>query len=304
MTIAAALALLLVWPVGLALWANGRMHDVPALSEAPGTAGTTYLLAGSDARPPGESDGTQGARSDTILLLHVPPSGPVALISLPRDSYVTIPGHDSGKLNAAYSWGGPALLVRTVEELTGMKVDHYVEVGFDGVVGVVDALHGVTLCTDLDVTDTMTGLVLVPGCHLTQGPQALLFARMRYADPLGDVGRAQRQRALISAITSSAADPALLVEPGKQVALVRAGTDALQVDPGTSVLDLARLALAFRRASGPDGITGTPPLKSLNYRPGGVGSTVQLDPDLTPTFFADIRDGTLPPGVVGGMPPG
>ncbi len=297
------LVLALAWPVGLAVWADGRLHHVQALSGAAGTPGATYLLAGSDERPADEADGTQGARSDTIMLLHVPPHGPAALISLPRDSYVTIPGHGEDKLNAAYAIGGPGLLVATVEQLTGLTVDHYVEVGFGGVEGVVDSLGGVELCSDLNLpTPAKSGLVWSPGCHLTTGAVALQFSRERYADPQGDVGRAERQRQVIQKVASSAASPRTLVDPARQVRLVRAGTDALSVDESANVLTLARVALAFRSATGPGGITGTPPIKSLDYRPGHVGSTVLLDPDTTPTFFAQIAAGDLPPGVVGGVP--
>jgi LCP family protein required for cell wall assembly len=297
------LVLVLAWPIGLAIWANGRLRHVDALSGAADTPGTTYLLAGSDERAPGEEDGTAGARADTLMLLQVPESGPAALISIPRDTFVEIPGFSASKINAAYSWGGPALLVATVEQLSGLTVDHFVEVGFGGVEGVVDALGGVELCSDLDVSDPMTGLVWTPGCHMTDGHDALMFARMRYVDPEGDIGRAKRQREVISGITSSAASPSTLVNPGRQVSLIRAGTDAMTLDQGTDVVDLGRLALAFRSATGTGGITGTPPIRSLDYRPGdGIGSTVQLDPDQTPTFFQQVRDGTLPPGVVGGVP--
>ncbi|HQY32956.1 MAG TPA: LCP family protein [Actinotalea sp.] len=298
------LALLLAWPAGLARWADGRLTRVPALSGAAGTTGTTYLLAGSDARGDGAipEDGTQGARTDTIMVLHVPPSGPAALISLPRDTYAEIPGYGAAKLNASFSVGGPALLVQTVEGLTGLTVDHYVEVGFAGVEGVVEAVGGVELCLDYDVNEPLSGLVWTAGCAVADGPTALAFARMRYADPEGDIGRAKRQQQLIGAITSQVAQPSLLIAPGRQVSLLRAGTDALAVSDGTSVIDLARLALAFRAASGPAGVTGTPPIANPDYRPGDIGSTVLLDPDLSPAFWAAITDGTLPAGPVGGLP--
>ncbi|WP_182111779.1 LCP family protein [Actinotalea sp. JY-7876] len=297
-------ALLLAWPIGLVLWADGRLEHVPALSEAADTPGTTYLLAGSDARGDGAvpEDGTIGARTDTIMLLHAPESGPAALISLPRDTYAEIPGHGANKLNAAFSWGGAPLLTATVEQLTGLTVDHYVEIGFGGITGVVDAVGGVELCLDRDVNEPLSGLVWTAGCHVADGPTALAFARMRYDDPEGDVGRAKRQQQLIAALSSALADPAVLRNPGRQVSLVRAGTDALAVSEGTGVVDLGRLALAFRRATGPEGITGTPPIADPDHRPGGVGSTVLLDPDATPGFWAGIRDGSLPPGPVGGLP--
>ncbi|WP_147794113.1 LCP family protein [Cellulomonas sp. Y8] len=306
-----ALVLLLAWPVGLVLWANGKVQHVAALSGAADTPGTTYLLAGSDSREDGaiEDPDTVGARTDTILLLQVPDSGPAALISLPRDTYVDIPGHDPSKLNAAFSWGGAPLLVQTVEQLTGLTVDHYVEIGFGGVEQIVDALGGVELCLDgstgitFPLDDKNSGLVWdAPGCKTVDGVQALAYSRMRYSDPSGDIGRGLRQRALISAVAAKAENPALLFQPGKQVSLIDSGTAVLTASDETGIVDLGRLALGFRAATGPGGITGTPPIKSLDYRPGNAGSTVLLDPDQTPSFFAAIRDGSLEPGVVGGVP--
>lgn len=306
--VAAGLALVLVlaiaWPIALLIWADGRLTHVDALSGAAGTDGTTYLLTGSDSRADGaiEDPETTGQRSDTMMLLHQPASGPAALLSLPRDTYVEIPGQGPGKLNAAYSAGGAPLLVQTVEGLTGMTVDHYVEVGFAGFEQIVDAVGGVNLCSDLTVDDKDSGMVWTPGCHDVGGTDALAFARMRKADPDGDIGRAERQQQLIASISTRVQDPGLLLKPGTQVALLRSGTGALTVSDGTGMLDLGRMALAFRAANGPDGITGTPPISDVDYRPGGVGSAVRLDPDLAPGFFAAIRDGSQPAGPVGGMP--
>lgn len=297
------LVLLLAWPIGLLVWANGKIQHVDALSGAAGTPGQTYLLAGSDARGEGFSeDGTEGARTDTIMILHKPRSGPASLISLPRDTFAEIPGKGPAKLNAAYSWGGAPLLVQTVEGLTGLTVDHYVEIGFGGVAGIVDAVGGVELCLDYDVDDARSELVWTAGCHVADGKTALAFSRMRYADAQGDIGRAERQRQVIGAVSKEAADTSLLVQPWSQVSLLDAGLASLVVDEKTGIVDLGRLVLAFREANGPEGVTGTPPISNPDYRPGGVGSTVQLDPDLSPAFWTDVRDGTLPAGVVGGLP--
>lgn len=314
LVLAATLALLLAWPVGLAVWANGKIQHVPALSGGPGTPGTTYLLAGSDSRGDGgiPQDGTEGARTDTIMVLEVPSSGPASLISLPRDTYVDIPGHGPAKLNAAFSLGGPTLLVTTVEKITGLTVDHYVEIGLGGLAQIVDAVGGVELCmdpavdkVDFPVNDPDSGLVwAAPGCQTVDGRLALAYARMRKADREGDIGRARRQQRLISAVTAKVAQPSLVLHPGRQVALIDAGTAALALSDGSSSLDLARMALAFRSATGPDGVRGTPPIKNPDYRPGGVGSTVLLDPDTTPAFWTSVENGTLTPGAVGGMPAG
>lgn len=311
--IALTLALLIAWPIGLGVWANGKIQHVPALSAGEATPGATYLLAGSDVRGDDSGipqDGTEGARTDTIMVLHVPARGPAALISLPRDTYSEIPGFGPGKLNAAYAWGGPALLVETVELLTGLHVDHYAEIGLGGVARIVDAVGGVELCmdpavnrVDYPVNDPDSGMVWeAPGCRVSDGASSLAFARMRKADHEGDIGRAKRQQQLIASVSTTVANPSLLFRPPDQVRLIRTGLGAIVASEGTSIVDLGRLALAFRRATGPEGIRGTPPILSLDYRPGNVGSTVLLDPDAAPAFWTGIRDGTLPPGPVGGLP--
>lgn len=295
---------MIAWPVGLMIWANGKISHVEALSGAANTPGTTYLLAGSDSRADGGvyDDGTEGARTDTIMVLHVPDSGPSALISLPRDSYAEIPGFSPSKLNSAYSWGGAPLLVQTVEGMTGLTIDHYVEVGLAGIEQIVDAVGGVELCLDYDVDDPKSELVWAAGCHVADGKTAIAFSRMRYSDPQGDIGRAERQRQLISAVSAKLQDKSIVVKPTMQTALIDAGLGAVTVDDETGIVDIGKLALAFRSANGDGGITGTPPISTIDYRPGNVGSTVLLDPDLSPQFWKDIQDGTLPPGPVGGMP--
>lgn len=295
----------LAWPIGLLIWANGKIQHVDALSGAENTPGTTYLLAGSDARGSGGiNDSTSGARTDTIMLLHKPRSGPVALISIPRDTYAEMPdGSGSNKINAAYSYGGAPMLVKAVETLSGLTVDHYVEVGFGGVEGVVDAVGGVRLCLDYDVHDVKSKLKWEKGCHVADGKTALAFSRMRYSDPTGDIGRAQRQQQVIAQIGKKVGDPATLLNPVSQVALADAGLAALVTDTDSGIIDVAMLGLAFRSANGKDGVTGTPPIATISYTTPTGASAVLLDENQTPEFWAKIRDGEYEPGKkVGGMP--
>ena len=134
------------------MWVNARIQHVDALSGAENTAGETYLIVGSDSRAGWKyDDGNTGARTDTIMVLHKAPNGVTSLISIPRDSYVKIPGHKKNKINAAFAEGGAQLLVETVEELTGLTIDAYMEMGLTGVGDLVDALGGVRLCYDKDV---------------------------------------------------------------------------------------------------------------------------------------------------------
>lgn len=289
------LVLLLAWPIGLLIWANGKINHVQALSTAPASGDyTTYLLAGSDSRADGyfPTSTTTGERADSVMLLTVPNSGSPSLISIPRDTYVQIPGRGGNKINAAYFHGGPRLLVETVEGFTGMKVDHYAEIGMGGVAGIVDALGTVNLCLDFDVDDSYSKLEWSAGCHDVDGATALAFGRMRYQDPKGDIGRADRQRQIIQAVTRQIASPASL-NPLQQVRLVDAGVGAIALDEEANVLTVIRLALAFRSATGSDGVRGTPPISSLNYQPGGIGSAVLITEEDAAAFFAKVADGSI-----------
>jgi LCP family protein required for cell wall assembly len=292
-TIIVLLVLVLAWPTSLALWANSKLNHVPALSGAPDTPGTTYLIAGSDARGTGGIvDETTGARADTIMVLNVPPSGRPALMSIPRDTYVQVPGYGGQKINAAYAYGGPSLLVQTVEQLTSLTIDHYVEVGFGSLTDLVDAVGGVNLCWDQTVNDQMSGMVWEAGCHDADGAAALAFSRMRYSDPLGDIGRGQRQRLVIAALAKKAMSPATFLWPPQQIKLVNAGTAAITVDSKTSILDIGKMMLAFRKATGPGGATGVPTIANTGYNVAGVGSTVLLDEAQAAADFAAVKAGT------------
>lgn len=288
------LVVIIAWPAYLMWYGNSKLTHIDALSGAPDTPGRTVLFAGTDKRSEdGINDGVEGQRSDSIMLVHIPESGNASLISLPRDTYVEIPGYGPGKLNSAYSRGGPELLVLTVENLTGLTVDNYVEVGMDGIANLVDAVGGIELCLDYDVSDAYSGLEWEAGCHESDGTTALAFSRMRYADPQGDIGRTARQRQVIAQVMNEVLTPSVLVNPFKQRDIVGSTATVLTVDQDTSLFDLARIAMPMRSIMGPDGIIGTPPIIDMNYQPGGVGSTVLLDPNTVDEFFAKVRDGSI-----------
>lgn len=287
---------------GVWLWVDSRIVHVDALSGAPHTPGQTYLIVGSDSREGWTDDGTVGARTDTIMIVHQPVSGPTALISIPRDTFAEIPGYGANKINAAFAFGGPQLLVTTVEQLTGLTIDRYLEVGFGGVTEIVDAVGGVELCYDSDVNDPYSTLVWEAGCHRVGGNTALAFSRMRYEDPLGDIGRTARQQQVVSAVAEEVMTPSTVLNPTKFFPVASAGLDSFRVNSGTGVLDLVRMARVINAARGPDAVSGTPPIASLDYRVDGVGSTVLLDPDASPAFWASIATGDYEPGTsVGGI---
>ncbi|WP_343068566.1 LCP family protein [Brachybacterium halotolerans] len=291
--VALLLVIVLGWGAGLALWANSRIEHVDALSGAADTPGTTYLIAGSDARG-GKSvadDGTEGGRADTMMLLHRAANGKSYLVSLPRDTLVDIPGHGKYKLNAAYSFGGPKLMVKTVEEFTGMTIDHYVEVGFDGVTDTVDAVGHVNLCIDKDVDDKKSGLKMTKGCHDVGGEQALAYVRARYFDPTADIGRQARQQQFVAALMDRVTSPAVLLNPFAQAKLAGAGSGALLTDDHTGLVDLGRAGLAMRRSM-KDGTNLSIPIVTENYQTNNSGVAILTDETETKQFFSSIEDGT------------
>ncbi|MDY5584324.1 MAG: LCP family protein [Arcanobacterium sp.] len=279
------------WLFYLVHTGNKNLSYSDALSGRADTPGTTYLIVGSDERTANE-DSTEGQRSDSIMLLHKN-GNQSALISLPRDSFVEIPGQGGHKINAAFSLGGAPLLVQTVENLTGLTIDHYIQIGMNGLVELTDAVGGVNLCYDQDVNDEKSHLNWTAGCHDVDGETALAFARMRYSDPLGDIGRAQRQRQVVSAILKKAASKETILSPSRQYALTKSGAQVLGVDNDTSITDVAWAGWYIKQALGSSGVMGTPPISDLNYYPGGIGSTVRLDPERIDQFWIDLRDGNL-----------
>ncbi len=293
-TLCLFLVIVLAWG-GFLLWdANTNMGRVSALSGAADTPGTTYLLAGSDSRADGAvKDGfDESERADSIMLVNVAPNGQTVALSIPRDTYAEIPGVGWDKINASYAYGGPQLLVETVEKLTGLTVDHFVQIGMGAVPDMVDAVGGVELCYDNDANDQYSGLTWTAGCHTVDGTTALQFSRMRYQDPEGDIGRTKRQRQVISKVISSAVSPSTLINPAKTLRVERAGSKSFTVDEDSSVITVASLVWALRSASS-NQMMGVPPIESLNFTTNAGASAVLLRDTTADDFFAKLRAGTL-----------
>ena len=293
-TLPVLLVIVLAWG-GFLVWdANTNIGRVSALSGASDTAGTTYLLAGSDSRADGAvQDGFEGSeRADSIMLVNIAANGQAVALSIPRDTYAEIPGVGWDKINASYAYGGPQLLVETVEKLTGLTVDHFVQIGMGAVPDMVDAVGGVELCYDHDSNDEYSGLNWTAGCHTVDGPTALQFSRMRYQDPEGDIGRTKRQRQVISKVVSEAASPATLINPARTLRVERAGSKSFTVDEDSSIMTVASLVMALRSASS-DELMGVPPIESLDYTTSAGASAVLLRDETAPDFFAKLRAGKL-----------
>ncbi len=285
-------AALVAYPVALGLTALGALQRVDALgaSAVEDTPGDTYLLVGSDSREGTTIGGdAPGARTDSILLLHVPDGGgPSVLVSIPRDSYVEVPGYYETKINAAFSLGGAPLLVDTVELATGLHVDDYVETGFTGFADIVDAVGGVEMCPETAIEDPKARLDIAAGCQVMDGDTALGYARTRYEDPRGDLGRGDRQRQLMAAIAAEGTSPGLLLNPFRAFPTAAAGGSALTVDESTGLGDLVTFARGMRAASSADGVSMTVPVAATD-RVTNSGQVVDWDEEQADALWSALR---------------
>jgi LCP family protein required for cell wall assembly len=238
-------------------WLKVSTVDAEPSGERPADQpGTTYLVVGSDAR-----EGLSGQRTDTIMMLHTGDGRPL-LMSLPRDSIVDIPDHGTDKINAAFSIGGPELLVQTVESETGIRVDHFVQIGFDGLVNLVDAVGGITICPDEAIEDPLAKLDIPKGCQEVDGETALGYARSRHSQNLGDIDRAKNQREVVSAIGKEVLNWRTIVNPVRYWRVATGGAESVQVSDGTGPFSAARFAYAMTRVDG-SGLTCGVPIADL-----------------------------------------
>ncbi|MFF0445480.1 LCP family protein [Streptomyces sp. NPDC004609] len=274
-----------------------------------GGRGMNLLLVGTDGRDritKGEKQkyrlgGAPCRCTDTIMLVHI--SGDrdrASVVSLPRDSYAEIPAHtdqNSGKvhkphpvkLNAAYAEGGPSLTVRTVEQMTKVKIDHYLEVDFTSFMKTVDAVGGVKICTTSPVKDKYTGLDLPAGTHRLNGGQALQYVRSRHVDGASDLGRMQRQQRFLASLIKQASGSGVLLNPVRfrEVASTMLGSVRADQDFGTD--EMLALGRAMRGFSASSSEFTSVPVASMGEVK-GVGSAVKWDRAKADRLFRMIRE--------------
>jgi len=260
-----------------------QKEDAMPNKQIAATAGTNWLLVGSDSRAGLSWTQQKGLhtgggfgppRSDTIMIVHVGTNGKPTLISLPRDSWVILPRHKSddgtyrneyyNKINASFSIGGSKLLIRTIERNTGLHVNHYMSIGLLGVRSLADSVGGVRLCPKQNYDDRDSGLHIKRGCQKVNGKTALAYVRMRHADPLGDIGRVQRQQEFVAAVLHKSLSPSVLLNPFAVRSLGHAATQAVSLGQGESLVDLAKFAIAMRAISKGSGKTMTVPIATAN----------------------------------------
>ncbi|MQS06555.1 LCP family protein, partial [Streptomyces alkaliphilus] len=302
--------LVLVLGVGTYFWADSKMRrevDLAAVEQRPESGrGTTYLIVGTDSREGLSAEerremrtgNAEGSRADTIMILHTGDHGS-SLISLPRDSWVTIPeftGSSSGnripeqqhKLNAAYAIEGPELLVRTVEHNTGLRIDHYAEIGFGGFANVVDALGGVEMCFDAPIQDKNSGADFAEGCQTLNGPESLAFVRQRYQEAMGDLGRTKNQQKFLGALGDQVASPSTLLNPFRLYPTMGASLESLVVDESMGPFRLAQMFLALRGVQGSGGTQMNVPVANPGFST-DKGSAVLWDEERAAQLFEQVR---------------
>src|SRR6266702_3505847 len=271
------IVLMVLAMVGLWLYADHALHRVDAIGDYPSRpaagAGTNWLIVGSDSRQglsgtqanrlhTGTEQEASGSRTDSIVLLHLPGNGTKpTMVSLLRDSYVTIPGHDKSKINAAFAFGGPQLLVRTVEENTGLRIDHY------------------------------AGINLRGGCQTLNGTNALGYVRSRHAFAASDYARTEHQRQFIGALAGKITSPGVLLNPFRSIPTILDLPKALTIDHGDGLWDLVTLARHVRHFSN---VTSTAvPIGGSN------GSDLLWDPTKAQELFHDLNhDQTIPADLI------
>ncbi|MFJ4472638.1 LCP family protein [Streptomyces sp. NPDC089424] len=240
--------------------------------------------------------------TDTIMIVHISEDRERAsVVSLPRDSYAELPPHtdrNSGKphaahpvkLNAAYAEGGPQLTVRTVEHMTRLKIDHYLEIDFTTFMRTVDVLGGVKVCTARPLKDSHTGLDLTAGTHRLSGGEALQYVRARYVDGASDLGRMQRQQHFLAGLIDQSTSSGVLLNPMKFRDVTRAVLGSVRADKGFGTDELLDLGRAMRNFSPSSSEFTTVPIGRMGYAVKGIGSTLKWDPVKSGRLFTALRD--------------
>jgi LCP family protein required for cell wall assembly len=251
----------------------------------------TFLLVGSDSRAHTEPGELPDGRSDAIMLARISADRQHAqVISVPRDSWVDIPGHGKNKINAAYSFGGPALLIQTLEQLTQVRIDHYVAIDFDGLIQVTDDLGGVDVVV-AETTSTFGGRTFEAGVNHLDGEDARWYLGQRYGLEGGDFDRVRRQQQYLQAMFSKLFSSQTFTDPGRLDAALLAVTDAVAADDSLSNGGLLGLAYSLRGLT-PDNVDFfTAPVLGTGME--GPASVVYLDTVACERMWAYLRSDSL-----------
>lgn len=271
----------------------------PAPGEGPENEARTILVVGTDSRSDTPSTGDQapgsaaelgGARSDTIMLVRLAADRTRAsVVSIPRDTWVEIPGRGSAKINAAFAHGGPALLIHTLEELTDVRVDHFAVVDFAGFRALTDAVGGIEV--EVASATSNAGVDFHEGTNHLDGEQALAYVRQRHGLPDGDLDRVQRQQQSLKALLNEAISGETLRDPRHAYDLLNTVTDWVSVDDTLSNSELKSMVFDLRSLR-PGGITYlTAPVAGTGTE--GDQSVVYLDDDRAEELWNALNHGHI-----------
>lgn len=279
-------------------------RPAPPSPDPQGQTGLTFLLAGTDRRSEGLTTGSKATadswlpgqqRSDAIMLVHLRADNSGAyVVSIPRDSWVDIPGYGMNKINAAFSFGGPALYVQTVEQLTGLRMDHLAVIDWTGLIDLVDTLGGVELTFDEPTVGRDRSWPA--GTHTLSGAEVLDYVGERYRLPRGDFDRVERQQNVLRALAAQLISSGVVSDPGQLLDVVRAGTTVVSVDDQFGTRQMVDLALRVKDLDPADVTYLTVPTAGTGME--GGQSVVYLDRAKLPGFFKAVRNDTLERWVV------
>jgi LCP family protein required for cell wall assembly len=294
--LAIALAIVLVTVVLLVLWVSLSIPTIEVENLASSSRPMHVLVVGSDSREELTDEqrrelstgSAEGERTDTIFIMTIQGSR-VAMLAFPRDLWVTRCDGSNGRINVAEDIGGASCLVRTVRDVSGIDVQHYLRVTFGGFVDIVDAVGGVELCLEDPISDRDAGIDLPAGCQVLEGPDALGYVRVRKIDD--DLGRIQRQQRFIQALARRAAAPSTVLNPFRSVPMVNEIGGAIATDQGMGPVSLVRFGLGARGLAGGNAIAHTVP--ATPDRTSGGADILRLREAEAEALFASFRDGSV-----------
>ncbi len=282
-----------------------RIHNafpnIPVAQQPPRGKGTNFVLVGLDSRSdmPTTGRGAQAPlwqegmqRSDATMLLHLSADRRQAyIVSIPRDAWVPVPGRGEAKVNAAFSWGGPPLLIDTVQRLTDIRVDHFAAIDWEGFKELTDALGGVEVVVEEDVPAGEDNRAWTAGKHPMDGATALAYVRERKGLPRGDLDRVERQHTFMRAVFEKLLAGGLLDDPLDLPELHDALTGAISVDDRLSNDDLRDLVWGLRHLRGDDVRFMTAPVSEFRTIDGQ--DAVVLAPEQSAFLWENLRADTM-----------
>lgn len=275
-----------------------NLDNRPQRAGGPAATSMNILVMGTDRRSGQQTTGeaataaewVPGAqRTDTIMVLHINAARDDAtLISIPRDSWVKVPGHGYNKINAAFSLAGPSLAVETVEDLTGVRIDHLAVIDWEGFRSLIDSVGGVNITVPRTVEDTHNDVVWTKGGHHLNGQQALTYSRQRYGLTMGDIDRVKRQQAILRSLMRASLSTLGSASPTGIYDLLDTLTQNVSVDSGWEVGDMRSLMLDMRGIRTGDVSFLTAPVSGFGRE--GAQSVVYLDPADNTSMWDAVRE--------------